>query len=143
MAPGVSAPLYTRDILRLAASLAEPAVLERVDGEAERRSKTCGSRVSVAVTLDDGRVLAVSQRVEACAFGQAAAALMGAAAEGKSEAHVRAALAGVERWLNGDDAAVTAWPGLDVLDPARSRVGRHGAILLPFQALLGAIEGAK
>jgi len=143
VAPGVSAPLYTRDILRLAASLGEPAVLERVDGEAERRSKTCGSWISVAVTVRDGRLVAVSQRVEACAFGQAAAALMGAAAAGKSAVELHDALAGVERWLKGDDAAVTAWPGLAVLEPARSRAGRHGAILLPFQALLGAIETAE
>ncbi len=92
---------------------------------------------------EDGRVAAVSQRVEACAFGQAAAALMIGGASGKSTDEVRAALAGIEHWLNGDDAAVTAWPGLNVLDPARSRVGRHGAILLPFQALLAAIEAAQ
>ena len=143
MAPGVSAPLYTRDILRLAASLGEPAVLERVDGEATLRSRTCGSRIAVAVTLADGTVAAVSQRVEACAFGQAAAALMMAGARGTSEADVRTSLAGVEQWLKGDDAAVSAWPGLAVLDPARSRVGRHGAILLPFEALLGALEAAR
>ena len=143
MAPGVSAPLYTRDILRLAASLGEPAVLDRTDGVSELRSKTCGSRVSVAVTLDEGRVTGVSQRVEACAFGQAATALMVAGAVGRDEADARTALAGVERWLKGDDAAVAAWPDLAVLAPARSRSGRHGAILLPFQALLGAIETAS
>ena len=136
----MSAPLYTRDILRLAASLGEPAVLERIDGAVDRRAVTCGSRISVAVTIEDGRVAAVSQRVEACAFGQAAAALMIAKAPGTSANEVRLALAGVERWLKGEDAAVTAWPGLGVLDPARSRVGRHQAILLPFVALLGALE---
>ncbi len=139
----MSAPLYTRDILRLAASLEEPVVLDRVDGAAERRSVTCGSRISVQIEMDDGRVAGVSQRVETCAFGQAAAALMLAGAPGRSASEVGAALAGVERWLKGDDGAVKAWPALDVLDPARSRIGRHGAILLPFQALLGAIEQAR
>lgn len=139
----MSAPLYTRDILRLAASLGEPVELARTDGAVERRSATCGSRVSVSVTIADGRVSAVSQRVEACAFGQAAAALMIDAAPGKDADEVHAALAAIKRWLNGDDAAVSAWPGLGALDPARSRVGRHGAILLPFQALLGAIEAAQ
>jgi NifU-like protein involved in Fe-S cluster formation len=142
VAAGVSAPLYTRDILRLAASLGEPVVLDRVDGEAERRSPTCGSRISVAVTVDEGCVTALSQRVEACAFGQAATALMVAAAPGMTIDEVRTALARVERWIKGDDVAVTAWPGLAVLDPARSRMGRHGAILLPFAALLGALEAA-
>ena len=139
----MTAPLYTRDILRLASSLGEPVALARIDGAAERRSVTCGSRITVQVQLADGRVAAVSQRVEACAFGQAAAALMIAGAAGTSEADVRLALAGVEQWLKGDDAAVAAWPGLAVLDPARSRSGRHGAILLPFEALLGALEAAR
>ncbi len=139
----MSVPLYTREILRLAASLGEPAKLSRIDGAAERRSVTCGSRVWVSVMMADGEVAAVSQRVEACAFGQGAAALMVKGGVGRSGDEVRAALAGIERWLNGDDAAVIAWPGLGVLDPARSRVGRHQAILLPFAALLCAIEAAK
>ena len=138
----MTAPLYTRDILRLAASLGEPAVLDRVDGAVERRAVTCGSRILVSVMVEDGRVRAVSQRVEACAFGQAAAALMIAGAPARSADEVRAALGGVECWLKGDNAAVNAWPGLGVLDPARARVGRHQAILLPFRALLGAIEAA-
>ena len=104
---------------------------------------TCGSHITVQVEMVDGRVAGVSQRVEACAFGQAAAALMVAGAAGRSESEVRVALGAIERWLKGDDAAVSAWPGLDVFDPARSRVGRHGAILLPFAALLGAIEDAR
>ena len=136
----MATPLYTRDILRLAASLGEPGGLARVDGKAERRSATCGSRIEVSVMMAGGEVGAVSQRVEACAFGQTAAALMIAGAVGQTGDEVRAAHAGIERWLNGDDAAVTAWPGLGVLDPARSRVGRHQAILLPFAALLGALE---
>ena len=32
---------------------------------------------------------------------------------------------------------------LEALSPARTRKGRHGAILLPFRALLAAIEAAK
>ena len=139
----MSTPLYTRDILGLAASLGEPAVLPRVDGAVERRAVTCGSRIRVEVEMADGAVAAVSQRVEACAVGQAAAALMVAGARGRDGAEVRIALAGIEGWLKGDDTAVTAWPGLAVLDPARARIGRHGAILLPFAALLGAIEEAR
>ena len=139
----MSAAPYTREILRLAASLGEPGGLERVDGEAVRRSPTCGATISVAVMIEDGRVVALSQRVEACAFGQAAAALMEAAAPGRDAGDAQAALAAVERWLKGDDSAADAWPGLDVLAPARARPGRHGAILLPFQALAGAIEAAQ
>ena len=37
----MNAPLYTTEILRLAASLAEPRALAREDGRAELRSPTC------------------------------------------------------------------------------------------------------
>jgi len=93
--------------------------------------------------MDGGRVTAVSQRVEACAFGQASAALMGNAAVGTGEGELRAAIAGIEAWLGGDDGAAASWPGLEVLEPARARAGRHGAILLPFRTLLAAIEEAR
>ena len=140
----MNAPLYTRDILRLAASIPHLGRFEELEGSAERRSPTCGSRMRVAVELDEERrVTGLKQAVEACAFGQASAALMGVAAKGRNATEIRAALAGVDAWLNGDDRAVTSWPGLDVLAPARSRKGRHGAILLPFRTLLAAIEEAK
>ena len=48
-------PLYTTEILRLAASLGDPHSLEREDGQAELRSPTCGSRVTLAVQLDKHR----------------------------------------------------------------------------------------
>src|SRR5512146_3075798 len=60
----MTAPLYTTEILRLAASLYGPRELERVDGGAEPRSPTCGSRVSISVQLDGNRrVEAISQQV--------------------------------------------------------------------------------
>ena len=139
----MAAPLYTRDILRLATAIPHLVRFEELESATEIRSPTCGSRVRVVVTLEEGRVASLSQAVEACAFGQASAALMGAEAVGKDAAGVRAAIAGITAWLNGEDAAVTSWPGLAVLDPARPRTARHGAILLPFRALLAAIENAQ
>ena len=136
----MTAPLYTRDILRLASAIPHLVRFEALEGAIEVRSPTCGSRVRVAVAMDGDRVASLRQAVEACAFGQASAALMGAAAQGRTAENVRTAIGGVAAWLDGDDGAVTAWPGLAVLDPARSRTGRHGAILLPFRALLAAIE---
>ena len=137
----MNAPLYTTEILRLAASLGEPRELERTDGRAELRSPTCGSRIASSVQLDaDRRVAAVSQQVHACAFGQAAAALLERGAPGRSCPEVEQALAELTAWLAGGDAQ-PGW-GLAALAPARSRKSRHGAILLPFRALVAAMEPA-
>ena len=94
----------------------------------------------MAVRLSGGRVSALSQKVEACAFGQASAALMGEGAVERDADEARVALNELERWLAGGD--LPAWPGLAALEPARARIGRHGAILLPFRALVAAIEDA-
>ena len=132
------APLYTRDILRLAATIPGQRSFADMGDALVLRSSTCGSRVAMRVMVDgDGRVTSIEQAVEACAFGQAAAALLGKSAIGVNGAEAEAALARVEAWLGGADGE--PWPGLTVLDPARARRGRHGAILLPFRALVQAI----
>ena len=140
MAEGMNAPLYTIEILRLAGSLPDPVRLKRVDGSAQLRSPTCGSTVHTEVQLDDdGRVIALSQQVRACAFGQATAALVARHAPGRSRDEIAEALAGLSEWLEGNRDDPGGW-GLDALAPARSRTSRHGAILLPLRALLAAIE---
>lgn len=130
---------YTRAILRLAAAVPHRAGFTFAG--TERRSRTCGSRVRMKVTLDgDGRVATLTQAVEACAFGQASAALVGAGAIGRTLAEADAAAAAVAAWLAGGPEP--GWPGIAALDPVRSRPGRHGAVLLPFQALAAAIREA-
>ena len=135
----MNAPLYTLAILRLAGSLPEHVELERVDGAAEMRSPTCGSSVRTEVKIDGGLVAAISQQVRACAFGQAAAALVAGHAAGRSRDEVAEMLEGLGEWLAGRGDDPGGW-GFEALAPARSRPSRHGAILLPLRALLAAIE---
>jgi len=136
-------PPYTREILRLAASIPYLEPFEELESATEVRSKTCGSRMRMAVELDwADRIVRLRQWVEACAYGQAAAALMGGHAMGRNAEEVKAALAELEAWLAGEGEVPASWPGFDVLEPALSRKGRHGAILLPFRTLLAAIEEA-
>ena len=138
----MNAPLYTIEILRLAGSLPEPVRLDRIDGIAELRSPTCGSTVRTEVQLEAGTVTAVSQQVRACAFGQAAAALVAKHAKGQTRDQIAEMLEGLSGWLDGARADPGGW-GLEALAPARSRTARHGAILLPLRALLAAIEDSE
>ena len=140
----MNAPLYTTEILRLAAAVRPTSDLERVDGIAELRSLTCGSTIVTEVMLDEqGKVAALSQAVSACAFGQASAALLEGSAGGKSAVEVQSALDSLSAWLAGKRDNPGDWPGLAALAPARAKAGRHGAILLPFRALLAAMEQAR
>jgi NifU-like protein involved in Fe-S cluster formation len=144
LAKGVNEPLYTIEILRLAASIPHLSPLQHAQGRAEVRSPTCGSMVTAQVVLDhDGRVVEFGQQVEACAFGQASAAILGARAIGRSDVEVEQALADLAAWLEGSRDVPGPWPDLSALAPARNRRARHGAILLPFRALLAAIRDAE
>ncbi|QIK97115.1 iron-sulfur cluster assembly scaffold protein [Sphingomonas sp. HDW15A] len=135
-------PPYTRDILRLAAAIPYQQDFASMEDGVERRSRTCGSRVRVAIRLDDqGRVVNLVQAVEACAYGQAAAALMGARAIGRDLAEAESDRDSLKRWLK-DGAVPEGWPELAALEPALQRTSRHGAILLPFEALAAAIAEA-
>ena len=140
----MNAPLYTTEILRLAASVPDPAPLVRVDGKADERSPTCGSTVRTEVQIDPQRRIAgLTQEVHACAFGQASAALVAAHARGRSHEDVCAAIVDLAGWLVGDRENPGSWPGLMALAPARARAARHGAILLPFRALAHALESCR
>ncbi|HVG47635.1 MAG TPA: hypothetical protein VM899_05810, partial [Rubellimicrobium sp.] len=96
--------------------------------------------IRAEVRLDgEGRVAEVAQHVQACAFGQASAALTGRFAVGRSAGDIRAARAELAAWLNGHGEAPE---GFAALAPARAKTGRHGAMLLPFDALLAALDAA-
>jgi NifU-like protein involved in Fe-S cluster formation len=100
--------------------------------------------VRLIVQLDeDRRITALTQTVHACAFGQASAALMEQSAIGRGHDDAAQAVVELSAWLAGERADAGEWPGLIALAPARSRKSRHGAILLPFRAVLAAIESAQ
>lgn len=130
---------YTLDILRLAASLPVNSSLEGATHSAEARSATCGSTIRTELRTDDGRIEAIAQKVTACAYGQASAALVQGWAPGRLRAEVIVMRAALKAWLEGrGDVPVD----FAALAPVQWRAGRHGAVLLPFDALLKALEGA-
>lgn len=128
-------PLYTRDILRLAASIPHLGRLSYPEASVAKRAPVCGSSIIVDLGLDgDGRVVSFGQDVKACAFGQASAALLGGHVIGRAPADLAEARDTLAAWLDGSYNNPGGWPGLEILAPARRLSARHGAILLPFQA---------
>lgn len=140
MATGVTPPPYTRDILRLAASIPHLGRINDEDGAVELRSTTCGSRIRLGFTRQGDRLQDLAIEVEACAYGQAATCLMARHATDCDKGEARSALASISDWLNGESDDPGGWPGIEALEPGRARRGRHGAILLPFRALVEALE---
>ena len=132
----MTSTLYSRDILRLAASIPHLGRLPDPEASVERNSPVCGSRVVVDLSLDEaGHVAAIGMVVKACALGQASASLMGAHALGRSGEELAEARDALAAFLDGRRADPGDWPGLDLLRPARPYKARHPSILLAFEAV--------
>lgn len=138
----MSAPLYNKDILRLAAGIPHHQRLEAPDATVEKRSPTCGSRVIVDVAMTDGRVAAMGLDVKACALGQASAALMAGHAIGLTANELADARDRLTAYLSGESDDLDFWPGLAVLAPARGYPARHASIRLGYEAIAEAARMA-
>lgn len=129
-----SVPLYTPEILSLATGLARWRWNEELPRRATVRSRSCGSTLSLAVDVArDGRITALGIKAQACAIGQAAAAIFAEGALGRDSAEIARAEQALASWLAGE-GEVPDWPGIDAIAPARAYPGRHGAIMLAWQA---------
>jgi NifU-like protein involved in Fe-S cluster formation len=139
----MTAALYNQEILRLAASVPFDARLDDPQGRSEKRSPTCGSRVTVDVDLDDdGRVARIGMQVRACALGQASSALMAQHAIGRTPAELAVSRDALAAWLAGGEGPPD-WPGLALFGPALPHSARHPSIRLAFEAATEAAEAAR
>lgn len=143
MSDGDLVKLYSGRILALAADIPHLGRLDAPDGTAKKRSPLCGSTVTVDVAVDQGRISGFGQDVKACALGQAAAAVVGAAAIGRSRDEVALARDQLVAMLKaGGPAPDAPFDGLEVLLPARDYANRHASILLALEATLEAMDAA-
>lgn len=134
--------LYSVELLALATSLANYPIDDGLPLHAEGRSRTCGSTIALAMRLDEfGSIKDIGMRVSACAVGQASAAILAKGSIGRQVSDVIQARDQLRSWLNGD-CGLPDWPQISVLDPAREHAGRHGAILLSWNAAVDALSMA-
>lgn len=135
-----SVKLYSPRMLALSAELANFPFNPASQLIAEARSRTCGSTVKLGIDCDaTGAVSKIGMQVAACAVGQSSAAILARAIAGKDEQLLTETVEQIEGWLNRDRSAPD-WPDFDVMSGARSHPGRHGALLLPWNAALEALS---
>jgi NifU-like protein involved in Fe-S cluster formation len=131
--------LYSPEILAAAVGLADFPFDPQLPLQGEARSRSCGSSLKLALSLDDqGLIARIGCRAQACAVGQAAAHVFAVAAPGRSAEQIAASRSELAQWLAARRPAPD-WPGIALLDPARDYPGRHGAILLAWDAALAAL----
>lgn len=132
--------LYSARILALAADMPQTGRLDAPDATAKKRAPLCGSAVTVDVSVQDGVISAFGQDVKACALGQAAASVVGAAIIGLHPSDVQRGRDQLFAMLTQDGPVPDApFDGLEVLIPAKDFKNRHASILLAFDATLDAL----
>jgi len=132
--------LYSARILKLAADIPCTGRLADPDASATRRSTQCGSTVTVDIALSGNRIAEFSQDVHACALGQAAASVVGAAIIGTTPAQIETARNQLSAMLSeGGPPPEAPFDGLEVLIPAREFKNRHQSILLTLNATVDAL----
>ena len=132
-------PLYRREILRLAADATGAGHLPAPDAAASVHNPACGDRLTVELTLVDGRVGTLAHDTQACVLTQASAALLAAQAPGQTPAGLAVLADAVQAFLKGG----TPPHGYEVFDAVAGHAGRHTCVLLPLEAALKALERAE
>jgi NifU-like protein involved in Fe-S cluster formation len=135
--------LYSARILALAADIPHLGRLDAPDATVKRRSPLCGSAVTVDVTVTNGRLSTLGQDVKACALGQAAAAVAGAAALGTTLKQIEKARDQLRAMLKDQGPVPDApFDGFEVLTPAVDYKNRHASIMLSIEAMAEAMQQA-
>lgn len=136
--------LYSGQILALAADIPHHGRLENPSATVKKRAPLCGSTVTIDVNVMDGKITNLGQDIKACALGQAAAAITGAAVVGCDLGTVTAGRDALRAMLKGTgDVPAAPFDGYKVLSPATEYRNRHASILLSIEAIVEAMEAAQ
>ena len=131
--------LYSKEILRWAATIPITEDLPNPQGQAKVRAPLCGSYITVSLNIADGRISDYSHNVKACALGQAAASIIARAVVGLEYDTLVRAREQLFLMLSADgEPPCPPFEDLAILQLARPYKNRHGSILLSFDATIAA-----
>lgn len=134
--------LYNTDVLSLAATLKNER-LPSPQGTSRKVSKLCGSWIEIDINTKDGKVSETALRVQACALGQASAAILQEQIIGASLEELETARDDLRRMLKEDGAApVGRFEKLALLSGVKAYPARHTSTMLAFEAAVEAVRGA-
>ena len=133
--------VYNRRILELAADIPRLGRLENPDSSATAYSKLCGSKITIDLCIEDGRVADYAHELKACALGQASASIVARNIVGSTADELRDLRETMRKMLkeNGPPPA-GRWADLAVLEPVRDYKARHASTLLAFDAVKDALD---
>jgi NifU-like protein involved in Fe-S cluster formation len=133
--------VYNTRILELAADIPLLHRLGQPQASATAHSKLCGSTITIDLSMANGRVSDFGHDVKACALGQASASIMARNVVGSTPDELRQVREAVRAMLKEGAAPPQGrWGDVAVLEPVRDYKARHASTLLPFDAVVKALD---
>ncbi len=135
--------LYHARILELARDASTEGRLEAPSASATVNNPLCGDRVTIDVVVEQSALTAVGHKVRGCALCRASAAVIGAHAPGEDPARLKDIAGAITAMLKSTGPVPDgAWQTLEAFRPVVDHKSRHDCVLLPFQALIEALDQA-
>lgn len=133
---------YSNALLELAGSLPPARRLETPQASSTKRSRVCGSEVTVDLSLADGAVSDFAIDAKACALGQASSGAVSAAIIGARPDELRRVRDEMRAMLKdgGRPPAGARWARLADLQPIKDYPARHASTLLVFEAVVDCLD---
>ena len=133
--------LYNKAILSLAGNITRSGRLENPDASVFLDSPLCGSRITVDIRMEGDKITDYAAEVKACALGQAASAVMARHVVGQTAAQLHEVAQRMRAMLkHRAPPPAGEWSELEVLQPVADYKARHGSVLLPFEAVVKAVD---
>jgi NifU-like protein involved in Fe-S cluster formation len=136
--------LYSREILRRTTQLQHVGHLANPQATADKVAKLCGSTIHVELNMDGDVITDFAQQVQACALGQASAAILSQHVVGATADEILAARDALRHLLKGEPANFPKrFADLQILASVKDYPARHASTLLAFEATSAAISSLK
>ena len=138
----MSDPLYSKEVLRLAAEAKGAGRLPAPHGTHTEHNPACADRSTVDLIIEDGRVAAMAHDTKACVLAQASASVL-AALPGRTYDDLVALRAQVADMFEGRKPPAEPFARYAALSGVAKYPSRQKCVLLPIEAALKAFEASQ
>jgi len=132
--------IYQQDVKTLAQNACGHCYFseEKKNNSVSLDNPLCGDRITMRITLSDGKIETVNHHVKGCLLCQAAASVIGESAPGCDPSEINHIIKNFSLMLkekNVLDLTNNKWASIKSLQPVAHHKSRHACVLLPFKAL--------
>lgn len=136
--------LYNDKVIALAGNIPRVGELDSPDVTVRKTSKLCGSWLEIDLAFESGAICDCALRLQACALGQAAAAILAESIIGATADEVTAARDALKAMLkDGGEPPAGRFADLALLKAVADYPARQDSTMLAFNAAAEAVESAR